>query len=150
MENVERLEKEKQERLEIAKMKKGRSQVKNKNSNKCGDQQTNNTKSNETSTGRMENKKRLEGTKLMKSNLWKQRREQDGRLVTVWKEIKKKEDVTERNQPKGIPGTSPQEEPETSLQVDPRNGDQWLEELILTEAERRKTVRVGTVVEGDH
>ena len=120
MERVERVEQEKQERLEIARMKKGRSMAKNKNIKTK-------TKSNEagTSTGRMENKKRLEGTKMMKSNLWKQRREQDGRLATVWKEIKKKkEDVTEENQPKGIPGPSPQEESESIPQEDPSNGDQ--------------------------
>ena len=115
MERVERLEKDKQERLEMARMRKGRSMAKNMNiktkpkSNEVG-----------TSKGRMENmenKKRLEGTKLMKSNLWKQRREQDGRLVTVWKEIKKKrkEDGTEENQPKGRQGTSPQEEQDSSL-----------------------------------
>ena len=80
---------------------------------------------------------------MMKSNLWKQRREQDGRLATVWKEIKKKkEDVTEENQPKGIPGTSPQEESESIPQEDPSNGDQWLEELTLTEAERIKLLEL--------
>ena len=30
----------------------------------------------------------------MKSDLWKQRRERDGRLVTVRKEIKNKTDIT--------------------------------------------------------
>jgi hypothetical protein len=51
---MERVEQEKQERLEIARMKKGRSMAKNKNIKTK-------TKSNEagTSTGRMENKKRL-------------------------------------------------------------------------------------------
>ena len=142
MERVERVEQEKQERLEIAKMKKGRSMAKNKNTKTK-------PKSNEvgTSEGRMENrknKKRLEGTKLMKSNLWKQRREQDGRLVTVWKEIKKKrkEDGTEENQPKGRQGTSPQEEQEPIPQEDTSNGDLWLEELILTEAERIKLLEL--------
>ena len=37
---------------------------------------------------RMEEKKRLEGKQMMKSNLWKQRREKDGRLISIWKELR--------------------------------------------------------------
>ena len=35
----------------------------------------------------MEEKKRLEGKQRMLSNLWKQRRETDGRLIEIWKEV---------------------------------------------------------------
>ena len=89
----------------------------------------------------MESRKRLEGISLMKSNMWKQRREKDGRLVTVCKEIKRKmteEEGIKEDQPQGRQETSQEEDQETSLQINEDMEDNWLAELLLTEDDRRK------------
>ena len=47
--------------------------------------------SKEETTRRLEESRRLEGKQKMKSGLWKQRREKDGRLVEIWKEFRKED-----------------------------------------------------------
>ena len=41
-------------------------------------------------TRRLEEKKKLEGKLRMRPELWRQRRERDGKLIRVWKEVAKK------------------------------------------------------------
>ena len=73
---------------------------------------------------RMENLKREKGKHQMRSMLWKQRREKDGKLVTVLKKIE-------------IELKPNEGEKDENLQKDGKeNEDQWLEELILTDHER--------------
>ena len=134
-EKRERLEQEKDERLEMAKRKKE-------------DYRKTRTVSHKVTRGgkkevkaKLESRKRLEGISLMKSNMWKQRREKDGRLVTVCKEIKRKmteEEGIKEDQPQGRQETSQEEDQETSLQINEDMEDNWLAELLLTEDDRRK------------
>jgi hypothetical protein len=72
------LEKEKEERLQEAKIKKKKWKEKHKKENR------------QEYSRRMEEERRLKGKQKMLSNLWKQRREADGRLVTTWNVMKKK------------------------------------------------------------
>ena len=64
----------------------------------------------------------------MRSELWRQRREKDGKLVKVRKEIAKKHQGMAADQP------------ETILMEDAT----WLEELTLTELERHKLMELET------
>ena len=79
---------------------------------------------------RLEDKNKMEVKFRMRSELWRQRREKDGKLVMVWKEI---------NQ---IHQQMVQESPKTSLMEDAN--DQLLEELILTDMERQKLQELET------
>jgi hypothetical protein len=106
LEEQGRLETEKQDRLEKSRQKKQQPGRK-----EC--------------SRRLEEKKRLEGKQKMKSDLWKQRRERDGRLVTVWKEIKNKTDITL--------DTSSQHSYPSQVEE-----DHWMEEITLTDQERIK------------
>ena len=125
-ENLRRLEEEKMDRLEMARLKKTKSR------NNAGEEEIQDShvkKKKETKedyTRRMEEKKRLEGKQKMKSDLWKQRREKDGRLVCVWKSVKQKEEDDETNK----------EQRHSSLQEGTE--DPWLEEIVLTQTERKK------------
>ena len=121
-ENLKRLEIEKQERLALVGHKKGqRARMIQENENKKKKKETKLE-----SSRRLEEKKRLEGKQRMKSGLWKQRREKDGSLVNIWKELK-----TEHEQENGN-GNSSQVEEE----------DPWMEEIILTVKERKKLIEL--------
>ena len=120
-ENLKRLETEKQERLAIAGHKKGqRARMIQENENKKKKKETKLE-----SSRRLEEKKRLEGKQRMKSGLWKQRREKDGSLVNIWKELK-----TEHEQKNG--NGNPRHEEE----------DPWMEEISLTVKERKKLMEL--------
>ena len=72
----------------------------------------------------------------MKSNLWKQRREHDGRLVSIFKNLKtecEKENLLENNSLEiGNDPESRRDGKEGGVE------DPWLEDLKLTEDERTK------------
>ena len=84
----------------------------------------------------MEEKKRLEGKQMMKSNLWKQRRAKDGRLISIWKELRIECGDTRRMEE----GRKPSRVEEDGKAADME--DPWLEELCLSEAERTKLLEL--------
>ena len=83
---------------------------------------------------RLEEKKKLEGKLRMRSELWRQRREKDGKLIKVWKEVAKKHQEVATGQQETI-----QQEDTTWLE-----DTVWLEELTLTEQERHKLTELET------
>ena len=85
---------------------------------------------------RMEEKTRLEGKQRMNSNLRKQRREQDGRLVSIWKELKAEEETN--NKGDGNQKSCQEEEERSTEDIE----DPWLEDINLTEAERSKLMEL--------
>ena len=72
----------------------------------------------------------------MKSNLWKQRREQDGRLVSIWKELKAEKETNSKWD--GNQKSSHEEEERSTEDIE----DPWLEDINLTEAERSKLMEL--------
>ena len=70
---------------------------------------------------RLEDKRTLEGKLKMKTELWRQRREKDGKLVMVWRNMKE------------------ETEPENTIDnLGPEKGqDYWMEEIVLTVIERK-------------
>ena len=84
----------------------------------------------------MEEKRRLEGKQMMKSNLWKQRREKDGRLINIWQELKTECGENRRMEE----GNEPSRVERDGKAADLENP--WLEELILTESERTKLMEL--------
>ena len=69
----------------------------------------------------------------MKSDLWKQRREKDGRLVTVWKSVKQLEEKY---------GAEISKEQKHSRLEEEQGDDPFLEEMVLTDIERRKLMEL--------
>ena len=84
-EKQKRLEIEKEERLQEAKNKKNKIFRKFQEEGKMKVKK----ETKQEYSGRLEEEKRLKGKQMMKSNLWKQRREQDGRLVNTWNVMRK-------------------------------------------------------------
>ena len=120
-EEQRRLETEKQDRLKKAGNKKQQSERKLKES-------LTNTKKKETKlecSRRLEEKKKLDGKLKMRSELWKQRREKDGKLVRVWKEMKKETDRTLDIRGNNSHSSHAEDDP-------------WMEEITLTDQERTK------------
>jgi hypothetical protein len=68
----------------------------------------------------------------MKSGLWKLRREKDGRILEVWKELWKEDRKMENSSYEEK--STREEEPSPGDEED----DRWMEELTLTDMERRK------------
>ena len=85
---------------------------------------------------RMEEQRRLEGKQRMKSNLWKQRREHYGKLVSIWKELKTECETNNRIEAAHEPSSGEGDGKAAVLE------DPWLEELSLTEAERTKLMEL--------
>ena len=80
---------------------------------------------------RMEEEKRLKGKQRMLSNLWKQRREKDGKLVDVLRKVGRLQTETEKKEtPKRKEESSQVEEQPTEDERD------WQEEMTLTKEER--------------
>ena len=79
-------------------------------------------------TRRLEEKKKLEGKLRMRSELWRQRREKDGKLLSVWKEVARKHQEVAS------------EEQETIQQEDTN----WLEVTPWLEDRRREAKAVRT------
>ena len=73
---------------------------------------------------------------MIKSNLWKQRREKDGRLISIWKELRIECGDT-RSMAEGRKPSRVEEDGKAADMEDP-----WLEELCLTETERTKLMEL--------
>ena len=84
-ENKRRAEEEKLERLRTAKSKTDSSRKKAKAGKKNLEAKQMKEDSRRLEKERKENKKRLLGMQKIKESLWKQRREKDGKLITLWK-----------------------------------------------------------------
>ena len=85
-EKTERLESERKETMSATHNKNGQN-TKKSDGNQAGKRKEKKEIKPEYSR-RMEEKTRLEGKQRMKSNLWKQRREHDGRLVSIFKSLR--------------------------------------------------------------
>ena len=127
-EHLRRLEEEKNVRLKVSRAKQAKAKAKARlKAEKAGkDGKAGNEEYKEDYSRRQEGKKKLKGIQMMKSNLWKQRREKDGHLVAVWKTVQTNEVMDTKN-------SNPDK---TSLVED--GDDKWLEEITLTDMERRK------------
>ena len=124
---LERRESEKQKILEIEK----EDRLQQAKNNKWKEKQRKETKPEY--SRRLEEEQRLKGKQKMMSNLWKQRREADGRLVTTWNVMKKKLTGDQEEENSCMFASHEEGDDRTGTDTEP-----WEEEIVLSETERRK------------